>query len=157
MFLFDSQSFSSSFSDPQVFFLFRAPQQKLMSRRSLVRLLGFGNHKPPLFPRWEKLRIGHLLKVTAQSNDLFQKKSKQVTERLEDIDRFFWDIRERTCWNSRGQLKKKWNFQGYSWKTRGISIGLGFWPRNFHQQGISHRFAQFVGVKACLLRAKWQI
>ena len=30
---------------------------------------------------------------------------------------FLGAIEERTCGNSRGQLKKKWDFQGYSRKT----------------------------------------
>ena len=39
--------------------------------------------------------------------------------------------------NSRGQLKKKWNFHG-SW-----FLTLGF-PR-----GVTHNFAEFLGVQAC--------
>ena len=36
-------------------------------------------------------------------------------------------IQERACGsNCRGQLKRKWNFQGCLIKTRGISMGLGF-------------------------------
>ena len=35
-------------------------------------------------------------------------------------------IEERACGNSRGQLKKKQNFQGYLRKNGGISMGLGF-------------------------------
>ena len=41
-------------------------------------------------------------------------------------DRFSGGIEERACGNSRGQLKKKWNFQWCSRKTRGISMGLDF-------------------------------
>ena len=35
-------------------------------------------------------------------------------------------IEEKACGNSRGQFKKKWDFQGCSRKTRGISMVLGF-------------------------------
>ena len=35
-------------------------------------------------------------------------------------------IEEKVCGNSRDQLKKKENFQGYLMKNGGISIGLGF-------------------------------
>ena len=48
-----------------------------------------------------------------------------------------------------GQLKKKWDFPGYSRKSHGILMGLGFWPWNF--QGESHNFAEFPGVKTCFL------
>ena len=51
--------------------------------------------------------------INTTSNKLFQKKSKQRgwghgTSR---------DIEEKACGNSRGEPKKKWNFQGCSRKT----------------------------------------
>ena len=60
-------------------------------------------------------------------------------------------IEVRTCGNSRGQLKKKWYFQGvFKKNSYGISLGLCFWPCwNF--QRVSHNFAEFPGVKACFL------
>ena len=45
---------------------------------------------------------------------LYQKKSK-VSSRIWNFQRCF---EERACGNSGGQLKKKWNFQGCSRKTR---------------------------------------
>ena len=43
-------------------------------------------------------------------------------------------IEQRICGNSRGQLKKKQNFQGCSIKNSGeISMDLGFWPWNFQE------------------------
>ena len=54
-------------------------------------------------------------------------------------------IEERTCGNSRGQLKKKWNFQGCTRTNHVISMGLGFLPWNF--QEVSHNFAEFPEVK----------
>ena len=42
-------------------------------------------------------------------------------------------IEERACGNSRGQLKKKWGFQGMiKKKSRGISMGIGCLSWNFH-------------------------
>ena len=58
-------------------------------------------------------------------------------------------IQERTCGNSRGQSKKKWNFQECTRKNHIVSRGLGFWTWNF--RGVSHNFAEFPGVKACFL------
>ena len=64
---------------------------------------------------------------------------------------------ESKCGKSRCQLKKKWNFPGYSRKTDagcGIPMDLGFliWAWNF-QQGVSHNFAQnFQGWKLVFSR-----
>ena len=38
-------------------------------------------------------------------------------------------------------MKHSWNFHWWCW----------FWLCNFHQQGVSHNFAEFAGVKACFL------
>ena len=46
-------------------------------------------------------------------------------------------IEEKNCGNSRGQLKKKWNFQGYSRKTHEISMGLDFWSWNFQRKSVT--------------------
>ena len=72
----------------------------------------------PLFPRWTKLRTGHLFKMRWAMD--YSKKIKQVR-----------DIKERTCGNSRGHqsnekwdfrvfMKKSWNFLGSWFLTFGI-------------------------------------
>ena len=71
--------------------------------------------------------------------------------------RFPMDIKVRACGNSRGQLKRKLNFQGCSWKTCGISMGLCFWPWDLSQPGVLQIFAEFSGVKVCFLRVKYQM
>ena len=39
-------------------------------------------------------------------------------------------------------MKNSWNFHWWSWFPLSI---------NFHQQGVSHNFAEFAGMKACFL------
>ena len=57
-----------------------------------------------------------------------RKKSKQ-SNREGWGHRFSRDIKEKTCGSSRGQLRSE--ISRCSWKTRGISTGLGFWPLEF--------------------------
>ena len=71
----------------------------------------------PLFPRWTKLRTGHLFKVR-WAMDYSKKKIKQVR-----------DIKERTCGNSRGhQSKEKWDFRVFMKKSWNF---LGSWLLTF--------------------------
>ena len=62
-------------------------------------------------------------------------------------------LEKKKCRNSRGQLKKKWKFQGYSRKTNGefpwvlvLDFGIS------KGKGVSHKFAEFPGVKAFFLK-----
>ena len=62
-------------------------------------------------------------------------------------------IEERSCRNSRSQLKNNFNlyveFPGVFTKNScGLSMCLGFSPCNFHQE-VSQSFAKFSGVKVC--------
>ena len=57
-----------------------------------------------------------------------RKKSKQ-SDREGWGHRFSSDIKEKTCGNSRSQLKSE--IPWCSWKNRGTSTGLGFWPLEF--------------------------
>ena len=56
------------------------------------------------------------LPKTYKSNGLFQKNSKRWQRGKLRRYRFSRDIKERTCGNPRGQLKKKWSFKGCSRK-----------------------------------------
>ena len=103
----------------------------------LFLLLGFVICKTkPSFPRWRKLimRGGYYLnKVTIQ--DL--QEQWVIPEKIQTGDsgcwghRFFRGIKEKICGNSRGQLKKKWNFQWCPQKVRGISMRLWFLTLEF--------------------------
>ena len=94
--------------------------------------------------------ISRWLPKTYKSNGLFQKKSRQVTSGVGCWGyRFSRDIKERTCGNSRGQLKKKLKFQGCSWKTHvgkfhaslvfdlGISMRLWFLTLEFPPRSVT--------------------
>ena len=58
-------------------------------------------------------------------------------------------IEQRMFVNSGCQLKRKWNFQGYTRKNYVIFMGLGFRSSNF--QRVSNNFAEFPGMKAYFL------
>ena len=62
-------------------------------------------------------------------------------------------IEERACGNSRGQLKKKWNFQG--WGIKKISCGISrswfFLALEFTKEGVSHDFVEFLLVKSFVI------
>ena len=64
--------------------------------------------------------LNEVLKVV--KNGLFQKNPKQGGQGHGISS----GIEERACESSRGQLKKKQNFQGCLRKNCGISMGLGF-------------------------------
>ena len=94
--------------------------------------------------------ISRWLPKTYKSNGLFQKKSRQLTSGVGCWGhRFSRDIKERTCGNSRGQLKKKLKFQGCSWKTHvgkfhaslvfdlGISMRLWFLTLEFPPRSVT--------------------
>ena len=67
----------------------------------------------------------------------------------EDMEFLVVYIEEKACGNSRGQLKKKKNFQGYLMKNGGISIGLVF--ELGISKGCHNNFAGFPEMKACFL------
>ena len=61
--------------------------------------------------------------------------------------------------NSRGQLKKTWNFRGNQKKSCLIPMRLDFWPWNlaldiwsWNFQGVQHNFTDFPTVKLCFVQ-----
>ena len=92
---------------------------------------------PHLFPRWMKLRgLVTCSRWLHRAMGYFLYPEKiQTGDRGDWGHRFSRDLKERA----------------YG-KPHGISMGLGFWPWNFPQQGLSHNFAEFAWMKACFIR-----
>ena len=59
-------------------------------------------------------------------------------------------IEEKNCGNSRGQLKKKWNFQEYSRKTHMKFPWVLIFDLRISKERVSHNFAEFPRVKLFL-------
>ena len=96
----------------------------------------------------------HLLKVTTKQWDT----NRWWQGGVEDID--FPEMLKKE------HVEIPWVNSKRSEVSRGVHerrvefpwVLLRFWPgMNFHQQGVSHNFAEFSGVEACFLRVKWQI
>ena len=93
------------------------------------RIIIFFNPKP-LFPRWA---------MWLQSNGLFRgSKNSNTGDRGGSGHRFLEILKKEHVQIQGGVfMKNSWNFHWLSWFL------------NFNQQGVSHYFAEFAGVKGC--------
>ena len=94
----------------------------------------------PLFPRWA---------MWLQSNGLFfSSKSSNTGDRGGSGHRFLEILKKEHVQIQGGVfMKNSWNFHWLSW--------FRLW--NFNQQGVSHYFAEFAGVKGCFFYLKRHI
>ena len=101
------------------------------------RIIIFFNPKP-LFPRWA---------MWLQSNGLFfSSKNSNTGDRGGSGHRFLEILKKEHVQIQGGVfMKNSWNFHWLSWFL------------NFNQQGVSHYFAEFAGVKGCFFYLKWHI
>ena len=91
----------------------------------------------PLFPRWA---------MWLQSNGLFfSSKNSNTGDRGGSGHRFLEILKKEHVQIQGGVfMKNSWNFHWLSW--------FRLW--NFNQQGVSHYFAEFAGVKGCFFLPK---